>query len=352
MLSGTDRSLIDMALSPVWIDRLKALKEILTPDTFPEVVIREAIAKNPWFSDADIRRSLAGISGWLEPAQVEKFLSRYEATPRKDLRVGVIAAGNLPLVCMHDVLSVLVTGQQLFLKSSSQDRVIIRWVFNQWVTKRPEIVKTFHLVESLPEVDMLIATGSNNTARYLSSAYGEIPHIIRKNRFSVAVLGEWTTEEDVQNLMEDIFSYNGLGCRNVSNVVFLPGFFKTVWEKSLREFPQNRLHPLYLERYLIECVRRKMKRESFLDSGTILRIPAQELSYASMGVLYELELPNLQQWESLANRYQDEIQCVVGQEVPYGQAQYPTITDFADGVDTVAWVLDCTNRLMSGLERG
>lgn len=339
-----------MALSSVWIDRFSALKEILVPELIPQEVIRSAIEANPWFSEQDIKRSVAGISLWLEEEVLGEFLRRYDPTEGEQLRVGVIAAGNLPLVCMHDVLSVLVSGQQLFLKPSSQDHVIIRWVFNQWVMKRPEVAKIFHLVEMLPEVNLLIATGSNNTARYLTSAYGEVPHLIRKNRFSVALLGPWTTQEDVNHLMEDVFSYNGLGCRNVSNVVFLPGFSKTLWEESLRAFPRNQLHPFYLERYLIECVRRKMKRESYLDAGTVLRIPSEDLNYASMAVLYELDLPDLASWESLAHRYQDEIQCIVGQNVPYGSAQYPTISDFADGVDTVAWVLDCQNRLFSGLE--
>lgn len=339
-----------MALSPIWINRLTALKEILLPESIPREVIHQAIEANPWFSEQDIKRSIAGISLWLAEEEIAEFLNRYETSTNPPLKVGVIAAGNLPLVCMHDVLSVLVSGQQLFLKPSSQDNVIIRWIFNRWITKRPELGKTFHLVGRLPEVNVLIATGSNNTARHLASIYGEIPHLMRKNRFSVAILGPWTTAENVSDLMEDVFSYNGLGCRNVSNVVFLPGFSKTLWKESLRAFPQNQLHPLYLERYLIECVRRKMTRESYLDAGTILRIPSEDLKYASMAVLYELDLPDLASWESLARRYQDEIQCIVGQNVPYGSAQYPTISDFADGVDTVAWVLDCQNRLFSGLE--
>lgn len=339
-----------MPLSPVWIDRLSALKEILLPELIPQEVIQSAIKANPWFSEADIKRSVAGISLWLEEEVLIEFLNRYEQPTGESLRVGVIAAGNLPLVCMHDVLSVLVSGQQLFLKPSSQDGVIIRWILNRWIAKRPELAKTFHLVERLPEVNLLIATGSNNTARHLASIYGEIPHLMRKNRFSIALLGPWTTAENVTDLMEDVFSYNGLGCRNVSNVVFLPGFSKTLWEESLRAFPRNQLHPLYLERYLIECVRRKMTRESYSDAGIILRIPSEDLRYASMGVLYELDLPDLTSWESLARRYEDEIQCVVGHNVPYGSAQYPTISDFADGVDTVAWVLDCQNRLFSGLE--
>lgn len=327
-----------------------ALKEILNPETFPEEVIQQAIQSNPWFSKQDIKRSLAGISLWLEEEVLLTFLARYERPSERSLKVGVIAAGNLPLVCMHDVLSVLVSGQLLFLKPSSQDRVIIRWIFNRWIAKTPELAKTFHLVEKLPDVNILIATGSNNTARHLASAYGEIPLLMRKNRFSIAILGPSTTEKNITDLMEDVFSYNGLGCRNVSNVVFLPGFSKTLWEESLRAFPRNQLHPLYLERYLIECVRRKMTRESYLDAGTVLRIPSEDLKYASMGVLYELDLPDLQAWEHLAHRYQDEIQCIVGHNVPYGSAQYPTISDFADGVDTVAWVLDCQNRLFSGLE--
>ena len=324
-----------------WIDHLLDLREILDPEGIPEQILEEAISANPWFSKEDIQRSLIGIRQWLEPEVLREFLSRYERPEQEILDVGVIAAGNLPLVCMHDIISVLVSGHRLWLKPSSQDTDLIRWILNRWITKSPELAKIFHLAEKLPEVNCLIATGSNNTARYLESEYGDIPRLIRKNRFSVALLGDWTTEEDVRYLMEDVFSYNGLGCRNVSNVILFPGFSETIWEKSLRDFPRSQLHPLYLERYLSEKTRREMQREYVRDASTILRIPATDLRYASMAIIHELSLNSLDEWEDLAHKHQDRIQCVVGSDIPYGKAQYPDIDDFADGVDTIQWLLNC-----------
>lgn len=330
-----------MPLDPKWIGHLQNLGELLDPDLFPEEILGEALAANPWFSESDIHRAMAGIRRWIQPEILVEFLNRYEKTDQSTMDVGVIAAGNLPLVCMHDIISVLISGHRLFLKPSSQDTVLIRWILNRWIAKSPEIAKIFHLSERLPSVNCLVATGSNNTARYLESDYGEIPRLIRKNRFSVALLGAWTTEEDVRNLMEDVFSYNGLGCRNVSNVVLLPGFSQTIWEKSLRDFPRSLLHPLYLERYLSEKTRREMQREYVWDASTILRIPATDLRYASMAVIHELSLNSLEEWEALAHKHSDRIQCVVGSDIPYGKAQYPDIDDFADGVDTIQWLLNC-----------
>lgn len=334
-----------MPLDSRWVDHLLRLRQIIDPDQVPVSVMSQALAENPWFSEADIRRSLSGIRSWLEEDSLLHLFASYERPTGPQLRVGVIAAGNLPLVCMHDVLSVLVSGHSLFVKSATQDRILIEWIRQEWVATSSEIGKIFHCGGIIPEIDLLIATGSNNTARHLRTSFGEIPHLIRKNRFSVALLGAWTTEKDLQKLGEDIFTYQGLGCRNVSNVVLLDSFSKTLWEESLRSFPKEKLHPLYVERYLIESVRRRMLKDSFLDAGTILRVPTQDLQYASMGVLYEIELPNLEAWSRLALQHQEQIQCVVGLDIPYGQAQFPAIDDFADGVDTIAWILEQQHNL-------
>ena len=332
------------------IDQILKLREILDPERVPEAVVAQAIEENPWFSVQDIHRSLSGIRLWLDRDILEDFAGRYQIPEGNQVRVGVIAAGNLPLVCMHDVLCVLLSGQELYLKPSRQDRVLIGWILNEWSRISPEIARIFHLAERLPEVNLLIGTGSNNTARYLEQSYRTIPRLLRKNRFSVAILDHHTTTADLDALMEDIFSYNGLGCRNVSTVCFLPGFSKTLWEESLRRFPSDQLHPLYLERYLIVSARRRMMRESVQDTGHLLRVPVTELQYASMGEIHELDLGSLKEWAGLYRQNEFRIQCVVGTDVPFGRAQYPAIDDFADGVDTVSWVLDSRNRLVNGLE--
>lgn len=337
-----------MALDSNWIDRLTLLQPILNPDALPSKVLAQAIADNPWFSEADIRQSLSALRGWLEPDSLAAFLNRYPKTTSSPVKIGVIAAGNLPLVCFHDVLCVLLSGQQLYLKPATQDKALITWIRDAWCEKLPEIGKTFHLSGNLPKTDLLIATGSNNTARHLKDSYGDIPHLIRKNRFSVALIGPDTTQEDLMALQSDIFSYNGLGCRNVSHALLLPGFSKTNWEESLRSFPIDRLHPLYLERYLIERVRKSMMREPFFDMGSILRVPSQNLKYAAMAVIHELELNSLEEAELHCLQHQDQIQCIVGKDVPYGQSQSPDIHDFADGVDTIRWILRQLERIQAG----
>lgn len=324
-----------------WIDRLMILREILDPDRIPANLLEEAVHANPWFSAHEIRRSLKGIRQWLEADLLTDFLGRYNKPPSAKLNVGVIAAGNLPLVCMHDVLAVLISGNRLWLKPSSQDKVLIQWIMKNWISTSPKLSEEVNLVEYVQTPDCLIATGSNNTARYLESEYGHIPRLIRKNRFSVGLLGEWTSGEDVCNLMEDIFSYNGLGCRNVTNLVILPGFAWEMWETALRNFPQTDLHPLYLERYLSVKVQMQMQGKNFQDGHSILRLPSADLQYNSMAVIHEVTLGSMEEWEVLARKHREHIQCIVGTEVPYGAAQYPAIDDFADGVDTIQWLQNC-----------
>ncbi len=327
-----------MALSANWIEKLLVLRPWLEIGKVPERVLKAALADNPWFSEQDIARSMEALAGWLAEEQLREWLGRYPDPGLPPMRVGVIAAGNLPLVCLHDVLSVLVSGQHLWLKTARQDRALMEWLWGKWTEEVSEMRKIFHLSGQITGVEVLIATGSNNTARHIAAEYREIPLLMRKNRFSLGVIHPHTRQEELASLLEDIHSYQGLGCRNVSQVVLIGEDSKTVWEKSLRDNSKESLHPLYLERYLIERVRKQMLGEPFEDTGSLLRVPVKDLRPASMGVLHELLLPDLASWHILRQAHQDEIQCVVGEEVLFGKAQFPQLTDYADGVDTIAWL--------------
>ena len=340
-----------MALAKEWIPRLMALRPWLEIGKVPERVLKAALADNPWFSEQDIARSMAALAGWLNEEQLGKWLDGYPDPGLPPLRVGVIAAGNLPLVCFHDVLCVLVSGQQLWLKTARQDRALMEWLWGKWTEEVSEMRKIFHLPGELTEVEALIATGSNNTARYIAAEYRGIPLLLRKNRFSVAVIQPHTSREELVALLEDVHSYQGLGCRNVSQVVLIGEDSETVWRKSLRDISKESLHPLYLERYLIERVRKQMSGEPFEDTGSLLRVPVKDLRPASMGVLHELSLPDLASWHELRQAHREQIQCVIGEEVPFGKAQFPGLTDYADGVDTIAWLQTWQREKISGLER-
>lgn len=332
----------------LWIDRLLALREAIAPERLPESVVAAACADNPWFRRKDLLRSLRGIRYWLQADELREVLHRYPDLTGPPMQVGLIAAGNLPLVCAHDILCGLVSGHRVVVKPSRQDRAMVQWLREEWLRAVPELAAWLTLADPLPEVDVLIATGSNNTARHLARAYRDLPHLIRHNRFSVAVIGPDTSRAELEALCDDIFSYQGLGCRNVSNLVCLPGAPLTLWDEVLADYPRQTLHPLYLERFLGEKAKREMLGETGTGPGPLLRLRSQQLRYASMAVLYELHVRNAEEWRALRAAHTTQIQCIVGEEVPYGQAQRPAFDDFADGVDTIAWLQSRQNSRLNG----
>src|SRR5690606_21999914 len=161
----------------------------------------------------------------LTKENINNWLSNYSYTkiPKK---VGIIMAGNIPLVGFHDLISVLLSGHHAMVKTSSKDDVLMDFVINYLTNTDEDLEKSIQKVERLQEADAVIATGSNNTARYFEYYFKEIPHIIRKNRTSVAVINGNESEKDLKNLSEDIFRYFGLGCRNVTKL-HLPKDFNT-----------------------------------------------------------------------------------------------------------------------------
>ena len=243
------------------IDSLENLTQLIAPQHIPQDVIDAVVSENPWFTPYYIRRSLEGISMWLDKKTLYKFVEGYPP-PRKEIRkTGVIAAGNIPLVGFHDVLMVLLSGNICLLKPSHQDTVLMKWLMKCWKQVWPVIEKRLFIVQRIEAADFLIATGSNNSARYFEAKYGHIPHIIRKNRYSVAILDENVDKKKMEGLCEDILLYNGLGCRNVSNLVIKPGFRWEDWDEKLRQYSTKHLNPLYLERVLYEKRRIELLEE-------------------------------------------------------------------------------------------
>ncbi|MEM6343232.1 MAG: hypothetical protein AAF927_05110 [Bacteroidota bacterium] len=319
---------------------LYRLAEDLSLESIPAAVLAQALADNPWYTPYYIARSLEGIKSWLQANQLETFLSAYPQRPDQSQKIGIITAGNLPLVGFHDLLIGVLSGHQVFVKASHQDSALMEWVVALWTQYLPALAQKLHLVIELPEIDFLIATGSNNTARYLKSRYRDIPQLIRQNRFSVALLDEQTTQSQLDKLTEDVLLYNGLGCRNVSTLILTKSFDLTAWTSSLQQYSLQHLNPHYLERVLHERHRIKMLGASFIDGGVILMQAVNALKYASMGVLNLLRVEDRAEIETILASHRDRLQCIVGTETPFGTTQIPAIDDFADGVDTMA-LLTC-----------
>ncbi|MEM7658890.1 MAG: acyl-CoA reductase, partial [Bacteroidota bacterium] len=297
------------------IDSLAQLADRIAAEQVPDSILRAIIADNPWFTPYYIERSLQAIATWLKPDLVRDWLQSYDVPPDQPPHtIAIIAAGNVPFVGFHDVLMSLLSGNLAVCKPSRQDRVGIQWLRQQWLEILPSLENFFHLTDQLPQGDFLIATGSNNTARYFQSTYADSPKIIRKNRYSLAVVGPETSEEDLLKLREDVLLYNGLGCRNVSNLVIRPGFELKKWRKLLNSYPQNLTNPLYLERVLHLTAQHKFLQTNAIETDYLHLIPSERIGSIAMGNLRMISIKRNQPLEEVPGFERNEIQCIVGQE--------------------------------------
>ncbi len=302
---------------------------------------------NPWFTPENIDFALNEIAKSLNVVNLEKWVSAYPRlqTEKKAKRVGVITAGNIPLVGFHDFLSVLLSGNIFVGKLSSKDEKLLPRIINLLTEIEPEFEKYITIIDGkLENFDAVIATGSNNSARYFEYYFGKYPHIIRKNRNSAAVLTGNESDEELQLLADDIFLYFGLGCRSVSKL-FLPDGFDLglIFRNSLKH--KNVIqHNKYANNYDYNRVIYMMNKIEFKDNGIMLM--KEDIGYASpVSVVY---FENYSKLDTVKKRLQSDnemIQCVVSKEglieksVNFGETQKPKLRDYADNIDIVEFLL-------------
>lgn len=306
-------------------------------------VLALAKAKNQWFT---IENQLYAISSWakaLEKNNLEKWLNAYPLPQNvKPKRIGIVTAGNIPLVGFHDILCVLISGNFALIKLSSNDNVLIRYVLNLLVDIDAGFEDQFEFVEQLKNYDAVIATGSDNTARYFESYFDKVPHIIRKNRTSVAVIKGDESEEDLKALSEDILRHFGLGCRNVTKLLVPASYDLNTIFKALFPWSQIINHHKYANNYDYHKAIFLMKGLDFVENGFVL-VKKDTSLFSPISSIYYQEYENLDEVESFLNEHQNKIQCVVGNgenRIPFGKAQQPDLWDYADNIDTMQWLIN------------
>jgi len=302
---------------------------------------------NPWFTEANLDYALSEICKSLSKENLGKWISMYptlkEVTEPK--RVGVITAGNIPLVGFHDFLSVLISGHKFVGKLSSKNDKLLPKIIEMLIDIEPEFKDYISVTEErLINFDAVIATGSNNSARYFEYYFGKYPHIIRKNRNSVAVITGNETDEDLQLLANDIFLYFGLGCRSVSKL-FLPDGYDLdhIFRNSL-EHKEVINHNKYANNYDYNRAIYMMNLIEFKDNGIMLM--KEDINMASpISVVYYENYSKLETVKQRLEIEKDNIQCIVADEavikdsIPFGESQNPMLWDYADNVDTVEFLL-------------
>lgn len=308
--------------------------------------LRSAFARahqqNGWFTPEEVRQAAGGIAHLLERTALDRWLAGYPALlqPRSPRTVGLIMAGNVPFVGLHDLLCVTLAGHPARVKVSGQDAGLTRTTSDALITLCPELATAVAFSEErLGPVDAVIATGSTNTARYFDHYFGHLPRIVRKGRVSVAVLDGSETEAELDALGEDVFRYFGLGCRNVSKV-FVPADFDT--DRLFKAFYRWRdiaHHAKYANNLDYHRALWLLDREPFQENGFLLLRETAALA-SPVAVLHLERYVDRNALDGRLRDLVDQVQCVVGHgAVPFGHAQRPGPADYADGVDTMAFLL-------------
>jgi hypothetical protein len=299
---------------------------------------------NGWFTPEHVLFSIQSWAKALTEDNLNQWLSSYDFSKTEPKKVGLVLAGNIPLVGFHDFLSVLISGHDVLVKTSSNDQHLLKFLANYLIAIEPKLNSKITFVEGkIKGFDAVIATGSNNTARYFEYYFKDKPSIIRKNRNSVAVLDGTETFEDLVNLGEDIFRYFGLGCRNVSKLFVPKGYNFEAFFKAMYEYRDVIHYEKYANNYDYNKAVFLMSNFQILDNE-FLTIK-EDVSYSSpiSSLFYEF-YENL---ENVKNRLEndiEQIQCIASNDlivnsVAFGQTQQPKLWDYADNLDTLEFLL-------------
>ncbi|MCQ0112732.1 acyl-CoA reductase [Zhouia amylolytica] len=306
--------------------------------------LKLAKENNSWFTRENLSFALSQWSEALTNENLSQWLSNYvieNVTPKK---VAIVMAGNIPLVGFHDFLSVLLSGHSVIAKLSSNDKHLLPFLAKYLEYVNPEFKgKIIFTEEKLEGFDAVIATGSDNTARYFDYYFKSKPNIIRKNRNSVAVLTGNETEEQLEALGEDIFRYYGLGCRNVSKIFVPKGYNFDSFFKAIYSYRNMIDYQKYANNYDYNKAVYLMSLFNILENGFLML--KEDESYASpIATLFYEEYKSLDSIREKLLQDSDKIQCIVGSgilenEVDFGKTQKPQLHDYADGVDTMDFLL-------------
>ena len=314
-----------------------------------EKAMKEAEIENPWFTQDHILQSLRywgenltkeRLNNWLEPYREQILITSNEK------RVGVVMAGNIPMVGFHDLLSVLMSGHLLVARLSSQDSILIPALMECLILLEPVWNDKMELAHGeIGLVDAIIATGSNNTSRYFERYFGKYPNIIRKNRSGVAVLTGKESQKELEGLASDLCSYFGLGCRSVSKLYLPQSYdFNPLYQALLtyQEFFNHSKYRNNLDYYKSLYM---ANRTQFLDGGFYLLVEHEQLATPASIIHYEYYSDISSVIHSLAEHH-DQIQCVVSSSseinaaISPGSAQDPALNDYADGANTLQFLLE------------
>lgn len=312
-----------------------------------ENLIRSSAQFNGWFTPENVRTALNGIAFMLEKNKLHKWIETYKIPEKRaPKKIGVVMAGNIPLVGFHDFLCVLASGNICVAKLSSQDNRLLKALAAQLNRIEPRLKSQIIFEEGkLENINAVIATGSNNTSRYFEYYFEKYPHIIRKNRNSVAVISGSETPEQLALLGEDIFRFFGLGCRNVSKLYVPQDYDFNIFFKAIENWRNIIFHSKYANNYDYNKAILLVNKIPHFDNGFLLLKIDDSLAtpVARLNFSYYSNIKDVK--KELEER-KNEIQCIVADSVAgisisvsFGKSQSPELWDYADGVDTMEFLI-------------
>lgn len=308
-----------------------------------EEVILKASNKNPWFTEENILTAFSGILKFLKEENLAKWLKEFDVPVKSSKTVGLVLAGNIPLVGFHDILCVLSAGHRPHVKLSGQDDVLIPYLTDKLAEINREM--TIKFVDKIKGTDAVIATGSDNSSRYFEYYFRNIPHIIRKNRISVGVLNGDESIEILEKLGNDIFQYFGLGCRNISKLYLPKSFNFNLFFEAIEPFQKIIHQNKYFNNYEYNKTIFLVNNEDFKDNGFVLLKEDSNLVSPISVIYYEFYLDKDQLLSMLASR-DDKIQVIASDEgwvnnsIAFGEAQKPDLWEYADNINTMEFLME------------
>jgi hypothetical protein len=297
---------------------------------------------NPWFTPGNVRAAINAIAEELTEENLFRWTSAYPCLLKetKPLRAGVIMAGNIPLAGFHDFLSILISGNDIIAKASSKDSELVFCIGRILCDINPAFKDKIEFTDGiLSGFDVVIATGSNNSSRYFEYYFRNHPNIIRKNRNSVAVIDGNETGAEMEALGSDIFLYFGLGCRSISKLYLPEGYGLALLAKYWESHSDCIRHQKYAHNYDFNKAVYLVNKEHFFDTGYLLMKEESKLS-SPVSVLFYEYYKSQNDVKKHIKMHNEKIQCVVSRlDTPFGKAQFPHLWDYADGIDTIEFLL-------------
>jgi hypothetical protein len=333
--------MVSLGESKEWVDYSIGLtKEEY--NSLNELILRQQHF-NGWFTTDNVRQALSALGTQLNEVQLKEWLNNYTYNSQPK-RVGVIMAGNIPLVGFHDFICVLLSGNTAVCKLSSNDKTLLPAFSKHLIQFVPDLANRIEFSEAkMGPIDAVIATGSDNSTRYFEQYFGQYPHVFRSNRTSIAVLTGEESPEELVNLGKDIFVYFGLGCRNVSHVLLPAGFDINRLFEAFYTLGDIINHHKYANNYDYNRAIMMMNLQNVLDNNFVLLRESKDL-FSPLAMLHYQYYANQTELEAYIEENKDKIQAIVGRDyIQFGEAQCPKLTDFADGVDTMEFLTNINN---------